>query len=533
MSQSIPHDDPPGTGDAPVSADRSVFAILLALYLLVLFPILRANRYFDDDLKRALVGHTGWDSNGRPLTTLLMRLLQYYDSAMVDISPLTQIGAIAILAWAGVLIARRYAIGSPWMAALVAFPLGAQPFYMESLSYKFDALSMSMAMLLALLPMIALRDTRRDWWLGVLALFASLCFYQPAINACLIFILLELVLAQLQDKQPRQLAMQFLSRALQAGLAMLIYQLVVGIHIHGWVRQQSEKIHGLHDLPVVKVNIVDFLVFIGSSFNVQWWRYFAPVLILLALFPVIVGIRYALRARLTQPLWVSAILFATSLLLPLAALACVFGPMLVLLKPEIEPRVLMGVGALLAAALIVMQSALRQWHRSGKWALAAACMLALGMCTFASAYGNALGEQKIYEDRIAAHLAEDLAELKVEHPIRALLLDGSIGYAPVTAHIAEQFPLVHTLIIPYMQVGDVFHTHMFLMYYIPDVVDMRFEPSAADLQRQPALLARACQTPPARNTRFYSLSLVDDTAVVMLRSARQQRCATAVVSRPD
>ena len=532
MSQSTPHDDAPGTGDAAVRADRSVFGILLALYFLILYPILRANRYFDDDLKRALVGHTGWDSNGRPLTTLLMKLLQCYDSALVDISPLTQIGAIAILAWGGVLIARRYAIRSPWMAALVAFPLGAQPFYMESLSYKFDAMSMSMAMLLALLPMIALRDNRRGWWLGVLALFASLCFYQPAINACLIFILLELVLAQLHDKHPRQLAMQFLSRVLQTGLAMLIYQLVVGIHIHGWVRQQSAKIRGLHDLPVVKANIVEFLTFIGDSFNAQWWRYFAPVLILLALFPVIIGIRYALKARLTQPVWVGVVLFATSLLLPLAALACVFGPMLVLLKPEIEPRVLMAVGALLAAALIVMQAALRQWHRSDRWTLAAAWMLALGMFTFANAYGNALGEQKNYEDRIASHLAEDLAELKVDHPIHGLLLDGSIGYSPVTAHVAGQFPLVRTLIIPYLQVDDVFHTHMFLMYYVPDVVDLRFEPSAADLQRQPVLLAMACRAPPARNTRFYNLSLVDDTAVVMLGAARQQRCGVSTSSVP-
>ncbi|WP_449429157.1 glucosyltransferase domain-containing protein [Rhodanobacter umsongensis] len=532
MNPSIPHNAPIAASDAPASAGRSVFAILLALYFLILYPILRANRYFDDDLKRALVGHTGWDSNGRPLTTLLMRLLQYYDSAMVDISPLTQIGAIAILAWAGVLIARRYAIRSPWMAALVAFPLGAQPFYMENLSYKFDALSMSVAMLLAVLPMIALKDNRRGWWLGVLSLFASLCFYQPAINACLIFILLELVLAQLHDRGVRPLAMKLLSRALQAGVAMLLYQLVVGIHIHGWVRQQSAKIHGLHDLPVVKVNIVDFLAFIGNSFNAQWWRYFAPVLILLAVFPVVIGIRHALKARLTQPAWVSVILFAVSLLLPLAALACVFGPMLLLLKPEIEPRVLMGAGPLLAAALIVMQAALRQWHRSDRWTLAAACMLALGMLTFASAYGNALGEQKNYEDRIASQLAEDLAELQADHPIHALLLDGSIGYSPITAHVAGQFPLVHTLIIPYLQVDDVFHTHMFLMYYVPDVVDLRFEPSAANLQRQPALLARACQAPPARTTRFYSLSLVDDTAVVMLGAARQQRCAASAPSVP-
>jgi len=524
VNQSISHDEQVSPRTDPARDDRSVFAILLALYFLILYPILRANRYYDDDLKRALIGHTGWDSNGRPLTTLLMKLLQSYDSALVDISPLTQIGAIVILAWVGVLIARRYAIRSPWMAALVAFPLGAQPFYLENLSYKFDALSMSLAMLLALLPVIAIKDNRRGWWLGVLSIFASLSFYQPAINACLIFILLDVVLAQLNEKTPRQLMMQFLSRALQVGVAMLVYELVIGIHIHGWVEKQSEKIHGLHDLPVIKANTVAFCTFIGDSFSQQWWRYFNPLLILLLLFPIAIGIRYALKTRLTQPAWVTVILFASSFVLPLAALACVFGPMLLLLRPEMMPRVLMGVGALLAAGLIVMQAALRQWRRSDAWTLSAACMLALGMCVIASAYGNALGEQKNYEDQIGARMAEDLAELRVDHPIHSFLLDGTIGYSPVTAHVAEQFPLIHPLIIPYITEGETFHTHMFLMYYIPDVVDLDFEASAADLQRKPAILAKSCQIPAIRNTKDYSLYLVDDTAVVSLRGALQQRC---------
>jgi len=313
---------------------------------------------------------------------------------------------------------------------------------------------------------------------------------------------------------------------------MLVYELVIGIHIHGWVEKQSEKIHGLHDLPVIKANIVAFCTFIGDSFSHQWWSYFTPVLILLLLFPIAIGIRYAFRTCLTQPAWIRAILFASSLLLPLAALACVFGPMLLLLRPEILPRVLMGVGALLAAGLIVMQAALRQWRRSDVWTLSAACMLALGMCVIASAYGNALGEQKNYEDRIGVSLAEDLAELRVNHPIHSFLLDGTIGYSPVTAHVAEQFPLIHPLIIPYITADEAFHTHMFLMYYIPDVADMDFEPRAMDVQREPAILAKSCQIPAIRNTKDYSLYQVDDTAVVSLRGALQQRCVTGGVPGP-
>ena len=504
--------------------DRGIFPLLLALYFLILFPILRANRYYNDDLKRALIGRTGWDSTGRPLTTLLMKLLQCYDHALVDISPLTQFGAIAVLAWIGVLIARRYAIGSPWMAALVAFPLGAQPFFLENLSYKFDALSMSLAVFLALLPIIALRDDRRGWWLGIVALFASLNFYQAAINAYLIFILMDLVLAQLHDKPPRELMRHFLSRAVQATVAMLIYQLLIGIHVNGWVKQKSEKIHSVAQVSLVKTNVVDFYSFIGHSFNEQWWRYFAPVLILIALFPIAVGIHYAIKVRRTQPAWVSAILFAVSFLLPVAALACVLGPMLLLVKPPIVPRVLVGVGALLAAGLIVMQAALRQWRRPDIWTLSVAGVLAIGMCSFASAYGNALSEQRNYEDRIAARLADDFAEFQVRYASNLLLLDGSAGYSPITAHVIEQFPLMRDLIPPYISSEDMFHTHIYLMYYLADFVDLRLNTDAKSLQFASSVFAQTCNSPPAVSTSAYTLHAIQKIAVVTFRADHIQRC---------
>ena len=101
---------------------RAVFARLLGMYALLLYPILHADRPYNDDLKRALLGRASWDSNGRPLATLLMRALQCYNHAMVDIAPLPQIGAIVVLAWTGARLARRFTDASPWLAALLVLP---------------------------------------------------------------------------------------------------------------------------------------------------------------------------------------------------------------------------------------------------------------------------------------------------------------------------------------------------------------------------------------------------------------------------
>ncbi|HEV2679541.1 MAG TPA: glucosyltransferase domain-containing protein [Rhodanobacter sp.] len=496
--------------------DRDVFGILLVLYSLILYPILRADRYFNDDLKRALVGRAGWDSNGRPLTTLVMRMLQCYDHAMVDISPLPQIGAVAILAWVGVLIARRYSIGSSWTAALVAFPLGAQPFYLENLSYKFDALSMSLAMLLAVLPMLQLNDSRRAWWLGVMALLGSLCFYQPAINVYLVFVLVEWVLLQLQRAQPSQLAKKLIWRSMQIGTAMLLYYLLVGIHVSGWVKHSSERIRGWHELPLLLANFVDFYEYIGASFNGHWWMYFGPLLTVLALFPVVVGIRYALTFRTAQPAPVTVLLCLAALLIPLAALIAALGPMLLLKRPEFEPRVLMGLGALLAGALVVMQAALRQWHGSRKWAVAAACLLSLGMCILASAYGNATIAQKDYESRIAGRLADDLAQLKVSRGVHAFLLDGTAGYSPVTAHVIEQLPLIRVLVPQYLTSEHSFQTPDFLAFYISDMTNLQAHDDVAAQSLLSSLQAHACLMPADIITAHYRLYVIGDTAVVRL-----------------
>ena len=496
--------------------DGQVFLILLSLYCIILLPIVRANRYYNDDLNRALIGRQGWDATGRPLTNLLMRALQCYDHAMVDISPFTQFAGIALLAWAGVLIARRFAIQSPWLAALAAFPLGGQPFYLENLSYKFDALSMSLALLLALLPIIGIANSRRGWWLGIISLFASLNFYQAAINAYLIFILLEAVLAQVHDLPPREWIGQLKSRVLQAATAMIIYEVVVGVHINGWVKRKSETIHNIQQLSQIETNFFDFWGYVSSSFNEHWWMYFTPTLIVLALFPVAIGLRYAAKWGPAQPIWTRGFLLLSSVLLPVAALLCVLGPMLVLSDPPIVPRVLPGVGALLAAALIVMQASLGRWQRSDKWALSISAALGLGMCVFANAYGNAMTEQKSYEERIAARLADDIAEANAHQPIHVILLMGTAGYSPVAAHVVGQLPLVRSLVPIYLDAEDNFRTHMFLRYFLPDLTDLRLSSDPISRQRASVLRNQIRSMPPTVTRAAYSFYVRDEVAIVML-----------------
>jgi hypothetical protein len=512
----------------PTRRDRQVYVTLLALYAIVLYPILRANRPYEDDLGRVLIGRTGWDSNGRPLATLLMRILQCYNHAMVDISPLTQIGAIAALAWVGVLLARRFDIRSTWAAALAAFPLGAQPFFLENLSYKFDALSMGLAVLFAALPVLSPATGRRGWWLGILWMFCCLNLYQAAINVYLLFALLEMVMMMVRQEPPSALRRRFVWRVSQALTGMVIYQLLIGATmIRGWVGRHVGKIHRVDELLQLPANIATFFRYIDAGFSEQWRIYFLPLLILMAVAPLVVGIGYAWKQRETQPAWITAGLLLVGLALPVIGLLGMMGPLLMLAKPFLAGRVMIGVGAWLSMGLVVAYAALEQWRRSPRWMLAASGMLALGMAVIASAYGNALGEQRRYEAHIASRLADDYAAMDRADGVRALLLDGSAGYAPVTGHAIAQMPILGSMINPYLTAGDSFHTPQFLAYYLPSVPYIRSADDTEDQVRMMAIKAKTsktCAMTAWRHARAYDLYKVDDIAVAVFSHPSTDRC---------
>ena len=97
-----------------------------------------------------------------------------------------------VLSYAGVLLVRRFEIESLPLGILVTLPLGAQPFFLENLSYRFDAVTMAAAVLCSVCAIAMSRPQRAELDLGIVALLASLNFYQPAFNVFLVLAIFEL-----------------------------------------------------------------------------------------------------------------------------------------------------------------------------------------------------------------------------------------------------------------------------------------------------------------------------------------------------
>jgi len=434
-----------------ISRETVVFALLFGYYfLLILFPILRADRYCNDDLIRAFAGNYGWSENGRHLTNLLMRTLQFGASRVLDLAPLPQLLAIALLSWTGVLVARRFMIASPMMAALATLPLGAQPFFLENLSYRFDAPFMALAVFCALLPILMARADKAGWALGTLSLVASLNLYQPAITVFLVFALLEAAVADAAAARDRiaRLSVRFA----QFAVAAISYQLLFARSFKGWLAQRGTLVDSVDGPRVVGDNLHAFARFVVESFDPALFVLFAILIVLSLAALVVAGASRAMSPRHARSRWQNALIGLALLAVPCVALISVAGPMLALRDPVLMPRVMVGIGAWLSALAIAMHLALRTRPAWLRWqtAFGGVCALAFALAT--GIYGNALRAQDHYETAIAHDLANDLAALRATHPSTShYLVTGSAALGPVTERMALRLPLLRSLVVPSLE----------------------------------------------------------------------------------
>ena len=492
----------------PVQRERIFLGTFAYYFFAILLPILLANRYCNDDLIRSIAGNYGWNNNGRHLANLLMRLLQLGGSRTVDIAPLPQLLAIAMLSALAVLLARRFAIRSVLLAILVAIPLGAQPFFLENLAYRFDAATMAAAMLCALWPITSLGYDRKGWWLGTLSLLAAFNLYQPAFNAFLVFASFEVMQARYDGAPPVTPGRLVGFRLLQAVVASAVYKLLFASSMKDWLQAHA----ALVSTPAeILRNTQSFTAYVVDGLGPRLSIVFG-VVVLASLGLVVAACVRPIVSRHARRSGAELLYRLASIaLFPVAVWLCLFGPMLLLQEPVFMPRVLVAVGALMSASLIAAHQVLRRWTMSARWEIAAGCVWALAFAVVAAAFGNAAGDQRRYEEAIATQLSDDLAALQAQHAASALALRGAAGYSPMAARVIGEWPILERLIAPYLREND-FNTNAFLQHYLP-----------APPQPAATPVPVACQaTDTVRSS--YRLSVSAGVAVASLHPAGTDGC---------
>lgn len=430
---------------------KLTFWVLFLVFLLGFSAVLRTNFYYMDDNGRAAFGYKTWDYFGRYLSTGFSTLLHMGDY-LTDIAPLPQVVALLIMALSGVLLLYILYERTSfyWWEVAAVVPLALNPYFLECLSFRFDAPYMALSVLAGIVPL--LYRNQKIWvyllasMLGILAVCTS---YQAAAGIFPILVII-LVLRMWNRGESFWNAILFgLRSAFGYGLGLIYFKLVImkpadAVYVSNALPEASDLIGNTLD------NFKTYYSLILTDFKPFW-------LILAALMIVVFVYRTISSSEKKKP----AALCMTVAALFLMLLLC-FGIYPVLESTLFSPRAMYGFGVMLTIFCVVTVEG------EGRFSLKMpALVLSWVFFVFSFTYGNALNVQKEYTEFRIRMVMEDLNELVPVNPGEKIStrISGGIGLSPVLENMPQDYEMLNRLVPESFAGGDDLSEYRFRYYY--------------------------------------------------------------------
>ena len=423
--------------------------LLSGVYLLGILTIIRANALYKDDIWRSMNGDRGWYDWSRWVAEL-MSIFIHADTNLTDISPLPQLLAVLMLSISSVFLVYIMGNGKITTVRLLAsIPLGLSPFFLECLSFKFDAPYMALSVLASIIPFLFIARNRAFLFCSVISLLVMCMSYQAASGIYLLVVIIVCFQDWNSRRKTNKEILVFGGMALIAFcFALIFFRLFLmkpQIPDNNPNAYASTGIHPLPDmLSGILINIKNYITTINQDLGVVWK---IGILFVFIAF-VIKSIQISSQKKI-QAFLVSMLVISLSFILS-------YGGYILLTDPTYIPRSLYGFGIFLAILCINVVSDYKK--------AVAAAVLALNWCflIFAFSYGNALADHTRYANFRIGLLLHDLSALypnQNEENIQ-IQLDNPIEFAPSIKNIAKHYPIIEKLIPTLFGTGWEYRVYM-------------------------------------------------------------------------
>jgi hypothetical protein len=404
---------------------------LFFIYFIAYFSLLRADFSYNDDLRRAVTGYHRWKGWSRYVPQFLSTVL-HADPILSDISPFTQILAIAITTVNSLLLIYIFEIKISVKSLIASLSIGLVPYFLENLSYKFDSPYMALSVLFPLLPFIFIKLYKTYILMSVVCLLLMCATYQASSGIYVIVVLFLAFKFWLYKEKKFRDILTFLGTSILCYcVSLLLFKLFFLISDDSY--GVSTSIIPISSLPSgIFKNIINFYSVIIQDFGVIW-----KILILaLCIFFSYSVVKTTKQNKITS--------FALSCLILLFGSLLSYGAYLILEHPLFNPRSLYAIGLFISIICLFLLSNTK--------APAFVPVLLLSWCffIFAFSYGNALADQKRYSNFRMTLIASDLGTLYPDFNAERYYIktENSIGYGPLTKNISKHYPVINKLVVP-------------------------------------------------------------------------------------
>jgi len=319
-----------------MSRSNTFFSIfIVAIYTL---PFILSPVAYQDDIGRTIWGYYDWESNGRPLATLSMQIINFFVNVF-NLSPLyIIIGLIAYIysferSCTYIFNDNRIVIS---LSCLVAI---ASPFFLENLAYNFDSMTMLFSVSLAFLSAFSRKEGRSRVLFQSFLILAMLSLYQATINLYIILVVVSYIAGVNRNSNHAHLIKTHLESIASLAIAYVFYSLVIAKH---FVKLEYNITHSqtTFNISDISQNIHSFIELIGPLLGGSSSRViFIFTLSVILLSSVVSSFKVFKHKALTALTVVNVLIL---ILAPILSLYFVIGSLAFLKFPVFSPRVLIG-----------------------------------------------------------------------------------------------------------------------------------------------------------------------------------------------
>ena len=433
---------------------RKPFIILFCIYMVALSSLFRANYNYMDDLGRTAWGYLIWDAFSRYITQF-MAIIVHADTTLNDISPLPQLLSIALMVLSSIILIKIFAQKFSILNIIAVIPLGLSPFFLQCLSYKFDAPYMALSVAASIYPLLFLQSPPILYYLVlVTGTIVMLLTYQASSGIFMVCLLMLMALQWNKGREAKDCLRIIAFSGIIQILIALTFKILLVKEYNSYV--STDITSAKNAIFVILSNLINYYKIVLQCSTLPWN--------IMTLGVTMAAIRRYLMESKRGKGQASIVIITTILICSVFS----YGAYIVLQKPLFSPRALYGFGVLIALLGIVAVNGKTE-NIMGK---IACIMLSWSLIVFSLAYGNALAEQKRFETfrmQMVIHDISKIPELN-KNGIRKLQLKGSVGYSPVIQRMEYKYPILRALVNIQMKSGFCFgEFYLFNYFALPGI----------------------------------------------------------------
>ncbi len=475
------------------------FLVLSFMSLLYVFPLIQADRYYNDDLSRSIIGATGWNGDGRPVAEIFMKLYEF-GRPITDTFPLTMILGIIFYVYAMTLYIRcnmetaKLSLRLLYAGLLVL----ANPFFIPNMAVQFDCIfmliSVSLSLILYSLPFI---NPIVELITNMFFVSVILCIFQPSVSVWISLAFLEVLLSIIKKRG-------FFNRLLLRGAGGIIAAtLYLAVIAPAFVDKKGWRAEAAHlSLSVIGVNFIRIINVIR--------RFLAgltlPVIIPAVIFIILSIVIWVVTAAKNNPYEKKAckiLVCIYAAVLPVILMLVAALPLTVLSQGNISEHVLVGIGV--SMLYIGLGAVYPENKQYGMILTMVLIPILLFQYVYIYSYGNVADSQKKYETYIVQSIVSDIERADPEGECNTVDVIGSMPKSRQLQTACEKYPQFEAIIPVYIYPENWIGTALLNHYTYNELFWQEMSESEA---------AALSLTEPVSETAVYRLYKVDKKMVI-------------------